>query len=55
MLNELDVELETRGLRFVRYADDCNIYVKSLKAAHRVMASTTKFIEGYKWYHEDTQ
>ncbi|QUH31903.1 group II intron reverse transcriptase/maturase [Vallitalea guaymasensis] len=46
MLNELDVELETRGLRFVRYADDCNIYVKSLKAAHRVMASITKFIEG---------
>ena len=46
MLNELDKELETRGLRFVRYADDALIFVKSEKAAHRVMASVTKFIEG---------
>jgi group II intron reverse transcriptase/maturase len=45
MLNELDKELETRGLRFVRYADDCNIYVGSEKAANRVMKSITKFIE----------
>lgn len=46
MLNELDKELEKRGLQFCRYADDCNIYVKSRKAANRVMASITKFIEG---------
>jgi predicted metal-dependent hydrolase len=45
MLNELDKELESRGLRFVRYADDCNIYVKSEKAANRIMKSITKFIE----------
>ena len=45
MLNELDKELETRGLRFCRYADDCNIYVKSKKAANRVMASVTRFLE----------
>lgn len=44
MLNELDRELETRGLRFVRYADDCLIMVKSEKAANRVMASISKFI-----------
>lgn len=46
MLNELDKELVKRGLKFARYADDCNIYVKSRKAANRVMASITKFIEG---------
>lgn len=45
MLNELDKELETRGLRFVRYADDCIILVKSEKAANRVLESITKFIE----------
>jgi len=45
MLNELDKELEKRGLQFCRYADDCNIYVKSRKAAERVKASITKFIE----------
>lgn len=45
MLNELDVELTKRGLHFVRYADDCNIYVKSKKSAKRVMKSITKFIE----------
>ena len=45
MLNELDKELEKRGLRFTRYADDCVIVVKSEKAANRVMESTTKFIE----------
>ena len=45
MLNELDKELEKRGLRFVRYADDCNIYVGSEKAANRVMESITTFIE----------
>lgn len=46
MLNELDKELEKRGLRFVRYADDCNIYVNSRKSAIRVMKSITNFIEG---------
>ncbi|MBU4482776.1 MAG: group II intron reverse transcriptase/maturase [Actinobacteria bacterium] len=45
MLNELDSELTKRGLKFCRYADDCNIYVKSQKAANRVMQSITKFIE----------
>jgi len=45
MLNELDKELTKRGLRSVRYADDCNIYVKSRRAAERVMKSITKFIE----------
>ena len=45
MLNELDKELEERGLNFVRYADDCIILVKSEKAANRVLASITKFIE----------
>jgi RNA-directed DNA polymerase len=45
MLNELDKELEKRGLHFCRYADDCNIYVKSRKSALRVMESITRFIE----------
>lgn len=45
MLNELDIELERRSLRFVRYADDCIIMVKSEMAARRVMRSVTKFIE----------
>ena len=44
MLNELDKELEKRGLNFVRYADDCLIMVKSEKAAKRVMESITTFI-----------
>lgn len=45
MLNELDKELEKRGLRFTRYADDCIIVVQSEKAANRVMESITRFIE----------
>lgn len=45
MLHELDVELTKRGLNFCRYADDANIYVKSEKAANRVMQSITRFIE----------
>lgn len=45
MLNELDKELEARGLNFVRYADDCIILVKSEKAADRVLSSITKYIE----------
>lgn len=46
VLDELDKELEKRGLHFVRYADDCNVYVKTVKAGNRVMESITKFIEG---------
>ena len=45
MLNEIDKELEKRGLKFTRYADDCIIVVQSEKAANRVMESITKFIE----------
>jgi group II intron reverse transcriptase/maturase len=45
MLHELDMELERRGHRFCRYADDCNIYVKSMKAGNRVMDSVGQFIE----------
>ncbi len=45
VLDELDWELERRGHRFVRYADDCNIYVKTERAGHRVMASLKRFIE----------
>ena len=45
MLNELDKELEARGLHFVRYADDCVIAVRSSAAANRVMNTVTKWIE----------
>ena len=45
MLNELDKELEKRGLRFVRYANDCLIMVRSEKAANRVMKSIISYIE----------
>jgi RNA-directed DNA polymerase len=45
VLTELDRKLEERGHRFVRYADDCNIYVKSERAAQRVMTSTQVFVE----------
>ena len=45
MLNELDKELTQRDLKFCRYADDCNIYVKSKKSAERVMVTITRFIE----------
>src|SRR3974377_499387 len=44
VLDELDQELERRGHRFVRYADDCNIYVRSERAGQRVMDSITRFI-----------
>jgi RNA-directed DNA polymerase len=44
VLDELDRELEKRGHRFVRYADDCNIYVGSERAGQRVMESVTRFI-----------
>jgi RNA-directed DNA polymerase len=45
VLDELDRELAERGHRFVRYADDCNIYVRSESAGKRVMASIVRFIE----------
>jgi len=45
MLNELDKELEERNHKFYRYAEDNQIYVKTRKAADRVMESITKFIE----------
>ena len=45
ILNELDKELQQRGHSFVRYADDCSIYVKSEKAAKRTEASITQYIE----------
>ena len=45
MLDELDKELENRGHKFCRYADDCNIYVKSKRAGERVMENITNFIE----------
>ena len=45
-LTKFDRMLEERGHKFVRYADDCNIYVKSPRAAERVMASCIKFLEG---------
>ena len=45
VLDELDKELEARGHRYVRYADDCNIYVRSRRAGERVMESTRRFIE----------
>src|SRR6202049_3734914 len=44
VLDELDRELEQRGHRFVRYADDCNIYVRSRRAGERVMESVTRFL-----------
>ena len=44
MLNEFDWELDRRGLRFVRYADDCMILVKSKKAAERVLRSVTSYL-----------
>jgi RNA-directed DNA polymerase len=45
MLDDLDKELERRGHRFVRYADDCNIYVKTQRAGERVMDSVKAFLE----------
>ena len=45
LLDELDKELERRGHKFCRYADDCNIYVRSRSAGERVMKSLTRFLE----------
>jgi RNA-directed DNA polymerase len=44
VLDDLDKELARRGLRFCRYADDCNIYVRSRRAGERVMASVSRFL-----------
>jgi RNA-directed DNA polymerase len=44
VLHGLDCELESRGHRFVRYADDCNVYVRTARAGHRVMERITRFI-----------
>jgi RNA-directed DNA polymerase len=46
LLDDLDKELERRGHRFCRYADDCNVYVRSQAAGERVIASVTAFLEG---------
>lgn len=46
LLNELDKELSNRGLRFIRYADDCSIFLTSKRSARRVLKGVTKFIEG---------
>jgi RNA-directed DNA polymerase len=46
MLDDLDCELERRGLRFVRYADDCNVYVRSERAGQRVMVGLKAFLTG---------
>ncbi len=45
LLDDLDQELEQRGHRFVRYADDCNIYVQTPRAGERVLASVRRFLE----------
>jgi len=46
LLDDLDKELTKQGLRFVRYADDCNIFVASQRAGERVLSSVTEFVEG---------
>ncbi len=45
LLDELDKELEKRGLRFCRYADDCIIFVKTIEAGNRVLEAITRYIE----------
>ena len=45
LLDDLDKELESRGHRFVRYADDCNVYVRSKRAGERVMESVSRFLK----------
>ena len=46
VLDELDKELEERGLQFVRYADDANVYVRSERAAERAFENLIRFLEG---------
>ena len=48
-LDKFDKEIESRGLRFVRYADDCNIFVRSEMAADRVIASVSSWLERKLW------
>ena len=48
MLNEVDWQLERRGLKFARYADDCNVYVRSKRAAQRAMLTMSKITGGLK-------
>jgi RNA-directed DNA polymerase len=55
VLSELDEELTRRGLRFVRYADDSNVYVRSERAGQRVMASITRFIHRKLWLSVNAQ
>lgn len=45
LLDELDKEIEKRGHKFCRYADDCNVYVKSKRAGERIMSSLTRFLQ----------
>ena len=45
LLDDLDKFMESRGYRFARYADDCNIYVSSQRVGERVMATVTRFLE----------
>jgi len=45
LLDDLDQELERRGHAFCRYADDCNIYVRTQRSGERVMASVTRFLD----------
>ena len=45
LLDSLDKELEKRGLRFVRYADDCDVYVRSRRSAVRVLSSLSRFLQ----------
>ncbi len=45
LLTELDNELSTRGIRFVRYADDCSMFLRSKRAAYRVLSNITRFLE----------
>ena len=45
LLTELDNELSNRGIRFVRYADDCSVFLKSKRAAYRVLSNITRFLE----------
>ena len=49
LLDDLDKELERRGHAFCRYADDCNIYVRTRRAGERVMASITRFLTERLW------
>ena len=55
LLDEVDKELERRGHRFARYADDCNVYVRSERAGHRVMALLRRLYAGLKLRINETK